>query len=449
MKIKEKFISLDHKSRLVLINSFYSLFIKSVNIGTSFITVPIVLSVLNNIEYGIWLTITSVLGWFALFDLGLGNGLRNHLTLALAKGNLEEAKIYVSTTYGVLSIVFLGILILFLCTYPFVNWVYVFNSPMILKRDVDYTILISVSLLCIQFVLRLINSVLLSLQKTAIVDFYNMIIQTVTLVMILLLKYFKVHSLLYFSVVYSVVPIVIFCVVTFYLFFGKYRFLKPSIKLINFKDVRKLFNLGVHFFIIQIAALVLYASNNFIITQLFSPADVTVYNIAYKYFSISNIIFSILLVPFWSMTTKAYAERDFKWIKSSMFRLFMILCIIICCSIIQLCFSNQVYSIWTNDKVIVPFYVSITMFIYFIFYNIGGLLGSFLNGTGKIKIQLFYSVFAMFINIPMALFFSKYLSLGVIGVPLATICTMLGANFLTYIQYKKIISDKAFGIWDS
>ena len=45
-------------------------------------------------------------------------------------------------------------------------------------------------------------------------------------------------------------------------------------------------NIGLDFFIIQIASIILFSTDNFIITQLFGPEQVTPYNIALKYFTI-------------------------------------------------------------------------------------------------------------------------------------------------------------------
>ena len=62
------------------------------------------LNYLNPVKYGIWLTLTSVIGWFAFFDLGLGNGLRNKLAEALAKNDNELARTYISTSYAIMTI---------------------------------------------------------------------------------------------------------------------------------------------------------------------------------------------------------------------------------------------------------------------------------------------------------------------------------------------------------
>ena len=58
--------------------------LKGMSIATGFLLVPLTLHYLNATNYGIWLTLSSILGWFSFFDIGLGNGLRNKFAEAMA-----------------------------------------------------------------------------------------------------------------------------------------------------------------------------------------------------------------------------------------------------------------------------------------------------------------------------------------------------------------------------
>ena len=71
----------------------------------------------------------------------------------------------------------------------------------------------------------------------------------------------------------------------------------------------------------QIAAVVVFTTDNLIITQLFGPAQVAPYSIALKYFNIAQMGFSIIITPFWSAFTEAYTKNDYAWIKNNIKRL--------------------------------------------------------------------------------------------------------------------------------
>ena len=90
-----------------------SILIKGWNCIVQLLLVPITLNCLNQYEYGIWLTINSILLWIDQFDIGLGNGLRNKLAEALAKGDKEKARRLVSTTFMMLIIIVIPIVLIF------------------------------------------------------------------------------------------------------------------------------------------------------------------------------------------------------------------------------------------------------------------------------------------------------------------------------------------------
>lgn len=448
MDIKNIIKLLDPKSKIVLRNISYSFFIKGLNILLSFLTVPLILSFLDTTRYGIWLTLSAVLSWFSLFDLGLGNGLRNRLTIAIANKNYDDAKIYVSTTYIILSAIFSGLLLLFILFYPFINWIKVFNAPEILRDEITFAALICISCIFLQLVLRLINTILLSLQKAAMADLVNATVQLIIFGGLCLLKFQANNTLKSVTIVFAVIPVLVFFLVNIYLFSTRLNFIRPSFKAFRKTYIKNLLNLGISFFLIQIAALVLYATDNFIITQLFTPADVSVYNVAYKYFSVTSLALTIVLPSFWSMTTKAYVENDFEWMKKSMNKLLLIWCILGIVGISQLLLSDIIYKIWTDGKVKVPFILSTCMFIYYMVFNLAGIISNFLNAVGKTRIQLYYAVIAMILNIPIAYILVKLFSLGMIGIPISTIIVMTGAAIICFIQYRKIIQNHAKGIWD-
>ena len=95
----------DDRSTIALLNVIMSFIIKGISILVSLVLVPLTLHFLDTYEYGLWLTISSILLWIDYFDIGLGNGLRNKLSEALVAKDMELAKEYVSTTFFVLLVI--------------------------------------------------------------------------------------------------------------------------------------------------------------------------------------------------------------------------------------------------------------------------------------------------------------------------------------------------------
>ena len=106
----QSILSKDKRSLLATKNILATGCLKVIDILIYLLLVPVTLGYLNPYEYGIWLTINSVLSWINSFDIGLGNGLRNRLAEALALDDYEKGKALISTTLIVLALI-MGLLI--------------------------------------------------------------------------------------------------------------------------------------------------------------------------------------------------------------------------------------------------------------------------------------------------------------------------------------------------
>ncbi|HSN08168.1 MAG TPA: hypothetical protein VLS85_03975, partial [Hanamia sp.] len=106
-------------------NILASFFIKGTSILISLLLVPIAINYVNVSQYGIWLTLSSIVVWFSFFDVGLTQGLRNKFAEAVATGNDDLAQIYVSTTYAILTMICTLLWIIFLFANQFINWAHI------------------------------------------------------------------------------------------------------------------------------------------------------------------------------------------------------------------------------------------------------------------------------------------------------------------------------------
>ena len=110
------------RSEKVKKNIFLSFILQFISIGTNFLLVPLTLHYLDTERYGIWLTLSSIVSWISFLDIGLGNGLRNKFAEAVAKKELHLARMYVSSTYALLSVIISAMFILFLFAQMFLPW---------------------------------------------------------------------------------------------------------------------------------------------------------------------------------------------------------------------------------------------------------------------------------------------------------------------------------------
>ncbi|MGB8318924.1 MAG: hypothetical protein WCE54_12410, partial [Ignavibacteriaceae bacterium] len=184
-----KFFNLENSSRSLKAkkNIFFLFIFNGFNFLFNLLLVRLTLDYLGKTEYGVWLTLSSVLTWFNYLDFGLGNGLRNKLAEAFAKDDLHSAKIYVSTTYAVFSSIILLIILVFAVTFRFINWLEIFKAPVYLENELKTIVLLSVIFFLTQFVLRLLTFIINADQKTALNGFFSFSINLLTVILVYLL----------------------------------------------------------------------------------------------------------------------------------------------------------------------------------------------------------------------------------------------------------------------
>jgi O-antigen/teichoic acid export membrane protein len=436
----------DHRSIKAYRNIIGLFGLKGLNVAIGIIFVPLTLHYLDTTRYGIWITLSAIFNWFSLFDIGLGNGLRNRLTEALASKNIEKVRIYISTTYASLSIIFGGVFLLFLIANFFINWTVLINTPLDYKRELQILAGIVFFFFCLRFITQLISTIAIANQEPAFSQFIDVAGRLLSLLAIFILTIFTKGSLLYLGITLTAIPVFTTIILSLVIFKKKYKEFRPSLSLIRFKELKYILSLGLKFFVIQIAAIVFYQTNSIIISQLFGPAEVTPYSIAFQYFSVATFAFMTILTPYWSAFTDAYTKGDIDWIKKVMKNFKLIWLGLLVFVIILYLLSGFLINLWVGDKVVIQKELFIVMAIYVLITAFNGIYSQFLNGVGKVMIQFYIAAGLAIIHIPLSLFFCE--RFGIMGIMFSTIFFGVITIFIYNRQYRKILGRTATGIWD-
>ncbi|RFZ94844.1 polysaccharide biosynthesis protein [Mucilaginibacter conchicola] len=429
-------------------NIITSFLIKGVSISISLVLVPLTINYINPSRYGIWLTLSSIVGWFSFFDIGLTHGLRNKYAEAKANNDDSSVQMYISTTYAVLTIIFVSLWLIFLIINGFLDWASILKVPQDMKHEVSLLAMIVFTYFCAQFILRVVTTIAIADQQSAKSAMIDVLGQIISLIVIVVLVKTTKGSLINLGLALCLSPLLALISANILFFKGKYEKYRPKFSKINFSYAKGLFNLGLTFFIIQIAAVIQFESANIIIARNFGTSEVTSYNIVYKYFGMVTMLFTIFLTPFWSASTEAYAQRDFSWIKSSMKKYNLLNVLLFAVSLLMLVFSNYIYSLWLGKgKVDIGFWLSFWGFVYVSFTIFGSKYVNFLNGISALRLQFWTSIFSPVIYIAVAVLLIKYFKAGVASLFIASIIANLYGIIMAPIQYYQIIVKNKKGIW--
>lgn len=429
-------------------NIVLSLIFRLLSVLISLLLIPVAIRFVDTTQFGIWLTLSSVIVWLSVLDIGLTNGLRNKLVSALSNGNHNLAKIYVSTVYFTLAAIFLAVWLIFIVVNPLIDWTKLFNISVEYSTSIKKITIIIFSYFCLFFLFKVINSVLLADQKAAYASLIDLLGQFFALITIYLMTKFFSGSLLYLCIGMCVVPVIVAFIFNLILFKTSYKRIAPSYKYFRKWCIKDLTGLSLKFFVIQIAQIVQYQSANLIIAHFFNMNEVTNYNIAFKYFGILSIFFSITLYPLWSASTAAYHNNEYAWIRGTMKKYMLLYILLIVIGIVMLAISNFVYEIWIGKGVLtISFSLSLWCFLYVIISMFGNVFVHILNGIGALKIQFLCSLFTPVLYVILCFIFVEYWYMGIYAVLIAAIISNVNGFVIAPIQFRKIFVENKKGIW--
>lgn len=407
--------------------------------------VPLTLGYLNAYEYGIWLTLSSVLIWIDSFDIGLGNGLRNNLAIALAHDDKEKARGLVSTTAFMLLAIVVVIFLVFSIVSLFVDWYSLLNVNREVVCNLGNVVYYTFIFFCLNFSLRFIGNIYQAQQMPSVNSLMNLCAHTFSLIVIFFLTKTVPGELLYVALAYSAATPLVYLLCYPITFRKLYPFLSPSVSFFKKEYLKVLMSQGVLFFLLQLTGIVFFSLTNLIISNLFGPDQVTSYNISYKYFSVVLIVFNMLMGPIWSAATNAYALGEMDWIKNTLNKLLNIFILFVAGVIVMIILSNEVYHLWVGDEVVIPITMSLLMGFYVLIIQYSSIYSSILYGIGKLRILTISSIVYAIIFYPLCIGLSK--PFGVTGVLMGMCLIHLSGAVLNTIQLKKLINNTATGIW--
>lgn len=394
---------------------------------------------------GIWYTILSILNWVVLFDLGLGQGLRNQLPAFIEKNNQKGIRDSISTTYILMSIIAIVIGIAGYACIPLADWNSIFNVSSSLVENFILVKCVRIVFIGImlQIVLKIITSILYAYQRSAIVNALALFTNILILLFLLVLPSKSISENLlmmsWVNVLAANVPYIICSIVVFSTMLkGKV----PSFKCFNKNYIKQICNVGIALLWLQIVFMVVSSANEFLISNFTAPEYVVEYQAYFKIFKTAAMIISLALTPVWSAVTKAQAQKNYVWILK-IYRVFLILTL--ACFVAELLivpFLGVVFDIWLGTGVIranlVYGLVFVCSSIIFVAHNVNTTIG---NGMSYFKLQMIWMTFAGIIFIPLA-YILVQITRSWIAVVLANVLAMLPYEVLAPIFTIKKLKNK-------
>lgn len=382
----------DNKSKVLYENVLLSLIVKGAAILVSFVNMPAFMDYFHDdTVLGLWFTVLSILNWILTFDLGIGNGLRNHLAIALEKQDYTECQRLISSAYCSVGFIAVALSIATFVFVPMADWNAICN---ISAEIVSNTIIVKVicTLLVgiwLQFFLKLINTILYAMQKSAVPNALLLFSNILLLVSTFLIKTDDTQrNLLRLAYAYLFTSTLPMIAATVFVFSTSLRMIK--VRFVDWKkeQTKQIVILGFNFLLLQLLSMASFNTREFYIMRFVDPSGVVPYQVYQKIFSLVSTFFVLATTPLWSAITQAATQKDAIWIKKiykkavSLFGLFVI------ASIMVVAFSQWLVNFWLGNNAIklntCYSFVFVLLNIEYMWVN---LHSQFENGLGKLSIQ--------------------------------------------------------------
>lgn len=383
----------DEQLYKTIITSYFS---KGITLATNLIIVPLILNYLGAVKYGFLITLLTILNWLLLFDLGIGNSVKNLVSIEYGKQNSENINSIFKNASVILFSIFIIFSILSFFLVPLMNWQSFFNIYEISEFELALVMNASIILFLLNMFLSLSNNVFYGLQKGYIPNVFNALGNILTLIVI---YYAIIHN-------YSILFIIVTYVSGFLLgnlFTLIYLLIKKIVLPLKGKfdkaQSKIILKLGLQFFSVGIIGVIIYSIDNILITKVLGPSSVANYNPIMRLYQILIQLNGLYLLSLWPAYTNAIAKKDFEWvkkklknsIKSVLFLFLPIVCIL-------MFFGPQIIAFWIGSNKNIPSRIlCCTIGIWTIFYLLNQAFGIFLNGAGIMGQQIKFGIISILI----------------------------------------------------
>lgn len=387
--------------------------------------------------YGLWLTIASVTSWANLGNLGIGNGLRNELSKAIAQEDAEKQRNLIWTAVSLLSKLSMAIFVILaiVCEVLF--------ATDILDSSLRVPMYITNIFFCVSFILGISRSVALSYQLSWLTTYSQTLIVIFNLSAVLLLMVSGVTpNLVIYAILMGVGTLLGNVLIIFNLrkkinenLHGDYRgHYIPQHR-------NSILNVGLQFFVLQICCIILYSTDNVIINKLFDSVQVTKYSVIHSVYYTGEGLFAIFLVSLWSAVTFAVEKGEYSWVKKEVRILLKIWGLYSMGVIGVSVFFNPIVKIWLGTEAMFYEPSLVAMFaIYTILTQFGAIYVNVTNGLGRIKLQMICSVIGAILNIPLSIFLAATCEMGLKGILLGTLICCIGSWVLVPFDIIQLLS---------
>lgn len=408
---------------------------KVVSMAGNLILVPMYLLYFGKEQYGLWLVILSIVSYFGFSNIGITQSVSNHVAGYNARNQYKNIISIVSTGFWLFIVIISAILIFILGIILLAPLESILKVSDELQDIVIPVLVISSVFFLLKLPLSVFNAALRSLNLIYKEQIFMLIFTVVQFIGVIIVLVSGV-GIIGLSFTYGFTGLLSGILLYFYL-----KKIIPdfyiSIKFIDKASIKKLMKPGGYFFVLNLGALLIFATDNIIISSSLGVESVTAYAIAFKVFLIILSIASVVTQNIIPSISAAYSLNNNQYLYDVYIKtLRLCLGYALLVSFLLFVGGRELMIGWVGSDNYVGDSASI-LIVFFMFISI--LLGPadvILVGTSQHKVYAIMAVIEGVINLILSIWW-VYIW-GVVGIIAATIIARIITN-AWYLPYKASI----------
>ncbi len=397
---------------------------RSIAIVVSLLSVPLAVRYLGAERFGAWVTLSTLLAWLQLADLGLGNGLTNSLSEAYGTGRRELARAHVATAIWLLAglAAVLGAAVAAL--WPFVDWAAVFNVHSdVARSEIGRATGLALALLLVGFPLTLLDKIYAAHQEGAVGNLWSGAANLASLGSLVAVTQTR-GGMVWLVAAFSGTRLLVTTASAVWLFARHMPELRPAPRFVDRSSARRLLSEGGQLFVVQIAALLIFETDNLVITQVLGPEQVTPYNVAWRLFTIPTLAVTLLFPYLWPAYVEAFTRGDAPWVKRT-FHLSLwgggALALALAAPLVLL--GQEIAVRWAGPPAEPPFSLLCWMGAWAVMSAMFSAISCMLNASGRVRGQVVFGTATAVANVALSIHLARLH--GITGVIAATVIAYL------------------------
>jgi O-antigen/teichoic acid export membrane protein len=305
-----------------------------------------------------------------------------------------------------------------------IDWMSLFNVASLVPRsEVNRTAVVAAALVLIGLPASLASRILAGYQEVHITNLVVAVGAVANVAGLLLGIEFRVSMPVLLAMSAGFITVCNFSALAATLTLYK-PWLRPRLAFLDWITARELLASCSGFFLIQIAGVVVFSSDNLVVSHYLGAAQVTPYNVTWRLAMLTAVLQALVFPALWPAYAEAYARHDYAWMRRT-FRFVMraTLALNLACAVIFITFGKTLIRLWAGPAAVPSTALVAAMALWAIISGFMTVESCLLAAVNRTRAQGVLSIFAAALNLGLSIVLVQ--RIGAVGVIAGTILSYL------------------------